>query len=157
MSPTQAGERLLQTVAPRFAEIEGELAALTELREKLAGTVRISSTEHAPYTIIWPKLARVLPEYPDIKIEIMIEQALTDIVAARYDAGVRLGGQVAKDMIAVRIGPDTRVAVVGSPSYFEKRPRPEKPQACSPTTVSACGSQRLVACIHGSSIKESVN
>lgn len=106
---------VIENVAPRLEEIEGELAALTEVREKRAGTVRITTTEHAAYTIIWPKLKKVLPQYPDIKVEIIIEQALTDIVAARYDAGVRLGGQVAKDMIALRIGPDARMAVVGAP------------------------------------------
>jgi DNA-binding transcriptional LysR family regulator len=128
VSPTEAGERLFQTVGPRFEEIEAELAALSELREKPAGTIRITTTEHAAYTILWPKLAKVLPEYPDIKVEIIIEQGLTDIVAGRYDAGVRLGEQVAKDMIAVRIGPDARMAVVGAPSYFERRPRPKTPQ-----------------------------
>jgi DNA-binding transcriptional LysR family regulator len=97
VSPTEAGARLLQSVGPRFEEIEAQLAALSELREKPAGTIRITSTEHAAYTILWPKLAKVLPEYPDIKLEIIIEQGLTDIVAERYDAGVRLGEQVAKD------------------------------------------------------------
>src|SRR5713226_7413087 len=128
VSPTDAGERLLQTVGPRFEEIEAELAALTELREKPAGTIRITTTEYAADTILWPKLVKVLPEYPEIKVEIIIEQGLTDIVAERYDAGVRLGEQVAKDMIAVRIGPDTRMAVVGAPSYFARRPKPRKPQ-----------------------------
>lgn len=128
VSPTNVGERLLQTVGPRFEEIEGELAALTELREKPAGTIRITTTEYAADTILWPKLAKVLPEYPDIKVEIIIEQGLTDIVAERYDAGVRLGEQVAKDMIAVRVGPDMRMAVIGAPSYFAKRSPPRKPQ-----------------------------
>ncbi len=128
VSPTEAGERLLQTAGPRFEEIEAELAALGALREKPAGTIRITTTEHAANSILWPKLAQVLPEYPEIKVEIIVEQGLTDIVAARYDAGVRLGEQVAKDMIAVRIGPDTRMAVVGAPSYFERRPRPTRPQ-----------------------------
>jgi DNA-binding transcriptional LysR family regulator len=128
VSPTEAGERLLQTLGPRFAEIEAELAALTELREKPAGTIRITATEYAADTILWPKLAKVLPEYPDIKVEIIIEQGLTDIVAERYDAGVRLGEQVAKDMIAVRVGPDMRMAVVGAPSYFAKRSPLRKPQ-----------------------------
>jgi DNA-binding transcriptional LysR family regulator len=128
VSPTEAGARLLQSVGPRFEEIEAQLAALSELREKPAGTIRFTSTEHAAYTILWPKLAKVLPEYPDIKLEIIIEQGLTDIVAERYDAGVRLGEQVAKDMIAVRIGPDTRMAVVGAPSYFERRLPPRRPQ-----------------------------
>jgi DNA-binding transcriptional LysR family regulator len=128
VSPTDAGERLLQTVGPRFEEIEAENAALTELREKPAGTIRITTTEYAADTILWPKLAKVLPEYPDIKVEIIIEQGLTDIVAERYDAGVRLGEQVAKDMIAVRVGPDMRMAVVGAPSYFAKRSPPRRPQ-----------------------------
>jgi DNA-binding transcriptional LysR family regulator len=128
VSPTEAGERLLQNLGPRFAEIEAELAALTELREKPAGTIRITATEYAADTILWPKLAKVLPEYPDIKVEIIIEQGLTDIVAERYDAGVRLGEQVAKDMIAVRVGPDMRMAVVGAPSYFAKWSPPRRPQ-----------------------------
>ncbi len=128
VSPTQAGERLLQTVGPRFEEIETELAALTELREKPAGTIRITTTEYAADTLLWPRLAKILREYPDIKIEIIVEQGLVDIVAERYDAGVRLGEQVAKDMIAVRIGPDERMAVVGAPSYFAKRSPPKKPQ-----------------------------
>jgi DNA-binding transcriptional LysR family regulator len=109
-------------------EIEAELAALTELREKPAGTIRITTTEYAADTILWPKLAKVLPKYPDIKVEIIIEQGLTDIAAEGYDAGVRLGEQVAKDMIAVRIGPDMRMAVVGAPSYFAKQSPPRKPQ-----------------------------
>jgi len=128
VSPTEARERLLQTIGPRFDEIETELTALSELREKPAGTIRITTTEHAAHTLLWPKLAKVLPEYPDIKVEIIIEQGLTDIVAERYDAGVRLGEQIAKDMIAVRIGPDARMAVVGAPSYFVKRSPPKKPQ-----------------------------
>jgi len=128
VSPTEAGERLLQTVGPRFEEIETELAALTELREKPASTIRITTTEYAADALLWPKLAKVLRAYPDIKVEIIIEQGLIDIVAERYDAGVRLGEQVAKDMIAVRIGPDTRMAVVGAPSYFAKRSPPKKPQ-----------------------------
>jgi DNA-binding transcriptional LysR family regulator len=128
VSPTEAGERLLQTVGPRFEEIEAELAALSELREKPAGTIRFTATEYAADAILWPKLAKVLPKYPDIKVEIIIEQGLTDIVAERYDAGVRLGEQVAKDMIAMRLGPDMRMAVVGAPSYFAKRSPPRKPQ-----------------------------
>jgi DNA-binding transcriptional LysR family regulator len=128
VSPTEAGERLLETVGPRFEEIEAELGALGELREKPAGTIRITATDHAASTILWPKLAKVLPQYPDLKLEITVEQSLTDIVAGRYDAGVRLGEQVAKDMIAVRIGPDERMAVVGAPSYFERRALPKRPQ-----------------------------
>ena len=128
VSPTEAGERLLRTVGPRFEEIEAELAALSELRDKPAGTIRITAGEHAAEAILWPALAKLLPDYPDIKVEIVIDYGLTDIVAERYDAGVRLGEQVAKDMIAVRIGPDMRMAVVGAPSYFARRPRPKTPQ-----------------------------
>ena len=128
VSPTQAGERLLQTVGHRFEEIEAELEALSELRDKPAGTIRITATDYAADTILFPKLAKFLPEYPDIKVEIIIDYGLTDIVAQRYDAGVRAGEQVAKDMIAVRIGPDIRMAVVGAPSYFAKRSPSKKPQ-----------------------------
>jgi DNA-binding transcriptional LysR family regulator len=128
VSPTEAGERLLRTAGPRFEEIEAELAALSELREKPAGTIRITAHDHAANVILWPKLAKLLSEYPDIKVEVMIDYGLTDIVAQRYDAGVRLGEQVAKDMIAVRIGPDIRMSVVGAPSYFAKRSSPKTPQ-----------------------------
>jgi DNA-binding transcriptional LysR family regulator len=128
VAPTEAGERLLHTLTPRFEEIDAELAALSELREKPAGTIRITATEYAADTLLWPKLIKFLRQYPDIKIEISIDNALTDIVAGQFDAGVRAGEQVAKDMIAVRIGPDMRMAVVGTPSYFRKRSEPKKPQ-----------------------------
>ncbi len=128
VSPTEAGERLLHTIGPRFEEIEAELAAIRELREKPAGTIRITATENAADAILLPKLAKLLPEYPDIKVEIIIDYGLADIVAQRYDAGVRWGEQVAKGMIAVRIGPDMRMAVVGARSYFKTRPEPKKPQ-----------------------------
>ena len=128
VAPTEAGERLLRTVGPRLDEIDAELAGLTELREKPAGTIRITSGEHAANAILWPFLLKFLPKYPDIKIELIIDYGLTDIVTERYDAGVRLGEQVAKDMVAVRIGPDMRMAVVGSPAYFEQRSRPKTPQ-----------------------------
>jgi DNA-binding transcriptional LysR family regulator len=128
VSPTPAGERLLHTVGPRFEEIEAELEVLSELREKPAGTIRITTHEHAADTILRPALMKFLPQYPDVKVEITIDYGLTDIVAQRYDAGVRSGEQVAKDMIAVRIGPDMRMAVVGAPSYFAKRSPPKKPQ-----------------------------
>lgn len=127
VSLTEAGERLVRTVVPRFEEIEVELAALSELREKPAGTVRITAGDHAIKSIIWPKLRRFLPSYPDIKVEIVIDYGLTDIVAERFDAGVRLGEQLAKDMIAVRIGPDIRFTVVGAKSYFAKRAIPRTP------------------------------
>jgi DNA-binding transcriptional LysR family regulator len=128
VSPTEAGERLLLTVGHRFEEIEAELEALSELRDKPAGTIRITATDHSANAVLWPRLAKFLPKYPDIKVEINVEYGFTDIVAQRYDAGVRSGEQVAKDMIAVRIGPDMRMAVVGSPSYFAKRSPPRKPQ-----------------------------
>src|SRR5713226_8015939 len=128
VSPTEAGERLLRNVGPRLEEIETELEALGELREKPAGTIRITTLEFAADSILVPKLAKLLRAYPDIKVEIVIDYGLTDIVAQRYDAGVRNGEQVAKDMIAVRIGPDARMAVVGAPSYFKKLPMPKRPQ-----------------------------
>lgn len=128
VAPTEAGVRLLETIAPRFEEIEAELAALGELRGKPAGTVRITAGEHSAISILQPALRTFLPDHPDIKVEIIVDYGLTDIVAAGYDAGVRLGEQVAKDMIAVRIGPDMRMAVVGSPSYFERYGTPRKPQ-----------------------------
>src|ERR1700704_5995011 len=128
VAPTQVGERLLQNIGPRFEEIEAELAAIRELREKPAGTIRITAMEYAADAILLPKLATLLREYPDIRVEVIIDYGLTDIVAQRYDAGVRSGEQVASDMIAVRIGPDMRMAIVGAPSYFEKRSLPKKPQ-----------------------------
>jgi DNA-binding transcriptional LysR family regulator len=128
VAPTAAGERLLATVAPRFEEIEAELDALGALREKPAGTIRITATEHVADAFLLPKLAKLLPAYPDIKVEIIVDYGLTDIVAQRYDAGVRGGEQVAKDMIAVRIGPDMRMAVVGAPGYFATCAAPKTPQ-----------------------------
>ena len=128
VSPTEAGQRLLNTIGPRFEEIETELAALSAFRDKPAGTLRITAGEHSAETILGPALERLLPDYPDIRAEVIIDYGLTDIVAERYDAGVRLGEQVAKDMIAVRIGPDMRMAVVGAPSYFATRKRPKVPQ-----------------------------
>ncbi|RFB93401.1 LysR family transcriptional regulator [Rhizobium leguminosarum bv. trifolii] len=128
VSPTEAGERLLLTIGPRIDEIETELAALSAFREKPAGTVRINAGEHAADAVLWPALEKLLPDYPDINVEIIVDYGLTDIVAERYDAGVRLGEQVAKDMIAVRIGPDMRMAVVGAPDYFHTRPKPLTPQ-----------------------------
>jgi DNA-binding transcriptional LysR family regulator len=128
VAPTEAGERLLNSLGPRFEEIDAELAALSELRERPAGTIRITATEYAVDTLLWPKLAKFLARYRDIKVEVISESALTDIVTQRFDAGVRIGEQVAKDMIAVRIGPDLRMAVVGAPSYFKRQAEPKKPQ-----------------------------
>jgi DNA-binding transcriptional LysR family regulator len=128
VAPTEAGERLLHSLGPRFEEIDAELAALSELRERPAGTIRITATEYAVDTLLWPKLAKFLARYRDIKVEVISESALTDIVTQRFDAGVRIGEQVAKNMIAVRIGPDLRMAVVGAPSYFRRQAEPKKPQ-----------------------------
>jgi DNA-binding transcriptional LysR family regulator len=127
VAPTAAGERLLQAIAPRFEEIESELAAIVETRDKPAGTIRITTTDYAADTLLWPRLSKVLPDYPDIKVELVVDYGLSDIVADRYDIGVRWGDQVAKDMIAVRIGPDARLAIVGSPAYLEKHPAPRQP------------------------------
>ncbi|MGH8125820.1 MAG: LysR family transcriptional regulator [Rhodanobacteraceae bacterium] len=140
VSPTEAGERLLQSVAPRLEEIETELAALNTLRDKPGGTIRITAADYAVDTILLPKLAKFLPRYPDITVEISIDDRLVDIVAERFDAGIRHGELVAKDMVAVRIGADLRMAVVGTPAYLAKRPAPRKPQDL---THHACINLRL--------------
>lgn len=127
VSPTEAGERLLNTLAPRLDEIEAELEALGRFKARPSGTVRINTSEHAAQSILWPSLAKLLPDYPDIKVELFVESGLVDIVAERFDAGVRLGEQVAKDMIAVRIGPDLRMAAVAAPAYLERRDPPLTP------------------------------
>jgi len=118
VAPTEAGERLLDRAGPLLEGIQAELAALGELRSKPAGTVRITALDHAAETILWPAVRRLLPDYPDIVVEISVDNALTDIVSARFDAGIRLGEQVARDMIAVPIGPPLRMACVGAPAYF---------------------------------------
>ncbi|WOB28481.1 MULTISPECIES: LysR family transcriptional regulator [Xanthomonas] len=128
VAPTEAGERLIQTVAPRFTEIEDALSALSEMRDTPAGNVRITATDYAARAILWPKLSKLLQQYPDINVEMVIDNGLTDIVADRYDLGVRLGDQVEKDMIAARIAPDMRMALVASPSYLARRPLPKTPQ-----------------------------
>jgi DNA-binding transcriptional LysR family regulator len=127
VSPTQAGERLLRTVAPRLDELEAELATLSDFQKRPAGTIRITAGDHPVRSILWPKLAQLLARYPEVNVEIAVDNRNVDIVEERYDAGVRLGEQVAKDMIAVRIGPDVRFAVVGAPPYFADRPRPTTP------------------------------
>ncbi|AZD85614.1 Transcriptional regulator, LysR family [Pseudomonas chlororaphis subsp. aureofaciens] len=127
VSPTEAGEHLLQVVSPRFEEINDELALLSKFRDKPAGKLRITAGEHSAITVLQPALEKLLPEHPDLNIEIIVDYGLTDIVAQGFDAGVRLGEQVAKDMIAVRIGPDMRMAVVGSPAYFARYPKPKVP------------------------------
>lgn len=128
VSPTDAGERLLRTAGPRFEEIQAELSALSEMRDKPAGTIRITAGEHAAISVLAPALDRFLPANPDVNVEITVDYGLTDVVSERYDAGVRLGEQLAKDMIAVKIRPEMRMAVVGSPSYFRQHPWPEAPQ-----------------------------
>ena len=128
VTPTEAGERLLATVGPRVDEIAQELAALSALRDSPAGTIRLTSSEYAARHVVWPAIARFLPAYPDVRVELIIDQGLTDIVAQRFDAGVRLGEHLAKDMIAVPIGPDLRMAVVAAPAYFAQHPRPLTPQ-----------------------------
>jgi DNA-binding transcriptional LysR family regulator len=127
VAPTEAGEQLLETLRPAFDEIEARINALTELRQKPAGTIRLTSSRQAAVTIVMPAVSRLMIEYPDIKVEISVDQRLTDIVTERYDAGVRLGEQVEKDMVAVRIGPDLRMAVVGSPEYFSRHAKPKTP------------------------------
>ena len=128
VAPTEAGERLIRNVGPRLDEIAAELAALSDLRDKPAGTIRITAGEHAAESVLWPALARLLPDYPDIHAEVVIDYGLTDIVAERFDAGIRLGEQVAQDMIAVRIGPDMRMRVAGTAGYFAANGRPRTPQ-----------------------------
>lgn len=128
VSLTEAGQRLFTAVSPRLAEIEEEIDALSQWRDKPSGTIRLTATEYAIETILWPKLVNFLPQYPDIRVELMVDYAMTNIVEQRYDAGVRIGEQLAQDMIAVRIGPDMRMAVVATPSYLKKYPPPKKPQ-----------------------------
>ena len=140
VAPTEAGDRLLRIAAPRLDDIAAEMAALNELRDKPSGTIRITAHDHALRSVLWPALQKLLPDYPDVKVEIVIDYGLTDIVAERYDAGVRTGEMVAKDMVAVRIGPDMRSAVVGAPSYFASRARPKTPQDL---TAHACINLRL--------------
>jgi DNA-binding transcriptional LysR family regulator len=128
VSTTEAGDRLLQTVAPRIEEIEAELDAVIELRDKPSGTVRITATDYSIQTVLLPRLSGLLNEYPEIKIELVTDYGLSDIVAERYDIGVRLGDQLARGMIAVRIAPDVRFAIVGAPAYLARRPAPKTPQ-----------------------------
>ncbi len=128
VAPTDAGERLLASVGPRLEGIEADLASLSELRDKPAANIRLTASEHAADSILLPKLTRLMPDYPDIKVEISTDYRMVDIVEQRFDAGVRLGEHIAKDMIAVRIGPDVRMAVVGAPAYFARHALPKRPQ-----------------------------
>jgi DNA-binding transcriptional LysR family regulator len=140
VAPTEGGERLLQSLGRAFDQIEDGLAARGELREEPAGTIRITAGEHPADTLLLSALKRLLPDYPDIKVEIEVDNTLLDLAAGRYDAGVRLGEQVAKDMVAVRIGPDIRMAVVGAPSYFARNPQPMTPRDL---TAHSCINLRL--------------
>lgn len=128
VSTTEAGDRLLKTLRPAFEDISAELTALSELRDKPAGTVRITTFKHAATSVLLPILPDFLDAYPDIRLEITIDEGLTDIIESRYDAGIRFGEKVAKDMVAVRVSPDVRAAVVGSPTYFTDHPVPNTPQ-----------------------------
>ena len=128
VSPTEAGERLLHSIGPHFEKIDAEIAALNEFKEKPVGNLRISATEHVAAYVIFQQLNQFLHQYPDIRVEVTIDYSMIDIVEQKYDAGVRTGEQIAKDMIAVRIGPDTRMAVVATAAYFEKNPPPKVPQ-----------------------------
>ncbi|MCK1616411.1 LysR family transcriptional regulator [Bradyrhizobium sp. 159] len=128
VTPTQAGERLFSSVGPKFTAMDADLAELSKLREKPAGTIRLTATEYAAAEILLPALGHFLPKYPEVHVEVIIDYGLTNIVAQQVDAGIRPGELVAKDMIAVRISPDLRMAVVGSPSYFAARKRPKTPQ-----------------------------
>lgn len=128
VSVTEAGERLLQTVEPRLKAIESELIAVAEFGNTPAGNIRITATDHAIDTLLWPKLAQILPKYPQISVELVIDYGLTDIVAENFDFGVRLGDGLTKETEAVRIAPDMRLVVVGAPSYLESRSMPARPQ-----------------------------
>jgi len=127
LSPTEAGERLLAALRPAMEDIAAGLASATALREKPSGTIRLTSSEHAAHTILWPALERLLPQYPDIKVEVSVDSGFADIVAERFDAGIRLGESIAKDMIAVRIGPDLCMAAVASPAYLARMGTPLTP------------------------------
>ncbi|MGX5721709.1 LysR family transcriptional regulator [Shinella zoogloeoides] len=128
VSTTEAGERLKQSLGPRISEIEADIEALMAYRDKPAGTVKITLSNHAMESVVWPKLAPILGEYPDIKLELSVDNSFRDIVQDGFDAGVRLGESLEKDMIAVRIGPDWRLVAVGSPGYFTAHPVPATPQ-----------------------------
>ncbi|MFH7826014.1 LysR family transcriptional regulator [Kluyvera chengduensis] len=127
VSPTEAGERLYQRLSPHLQEIAQEIDALRDSRERPAGNIRLTAGEHSMNTVIWPRIKPFMQQYPDINIEVTVDNGLTDIVDERFDAGIRLGEQVARDMIAVRIGPDMRMAVVGSPDYLARHGVPQTP------------------------------
>jgi DNA-binding transcriptional LysR family regulator len=128
VAPTEAGERLMRAIGPHLESVADALAAVSRLRQTPAGAVRISASEHAANTVLYPAVARLARDYPDIAIEVCVDNAFADIVAQRFDAGVRLGEQVEKDMVAVRVAPDMRMAIVGAPAYFERFPPPQSPR-----------------------------
>ncbi|RBP84992.1 LysR family transcriptional regulator [Rhodobacter sp. 140A] len=140
VAPTEAGERLLSTISPKFDEIELAIADLRSMRDRPAGTIRLTAGEHPAVSILQPALARFLPDFPDIKVELIVDYGLADIVAQGFDAGVRLGEQLEKDMVAVRIGPEMRMAVVASPAYFSHHPMP---QSAEDLTSHNCINSRL--------------
>lgn len=140
VSPTEAGERLIQMAMPRLGEIEAELNSLAELRDLPSGTIRITTTEHAADTVLWPRLGPFMRLYPDIRVEVTIDYGLSDIVAERFEMGIRLGDEVERDMIAVRIGPDVRFCAVASPAYLASNPAPTTPQEL---TLHNCINLRL--------------
>jgi DNA-binding transcriptional LysR family regulator len=140
VAPTEAGERLLRTLGPAFDEIEAALGSLAALRDRPSGTIRLTAAEHAADAVLWPALERLLPAYPDITVEVQVDNTLVDLVSGRFDAGIRMGELLDQDMVAVRIGPDLRMAVVGAPAYFARRPPPRTPQDL---TAHACINLRL--------------
>lgn len=127
VAPTDAGERLIATLGPMLHDLDAAIASLGELRDRPSGTIRLTTVEHAAKTIVVPAMKRLLPANPDVTVEVTIDYGLADVVADRFDAGIRLGGEIAKDMIAVRIGPDIAMAIVGSPHYFRTRNAPASP------------------------------
>lgn len=127
VAPTEAGERLINNISPRFDDIEQELISLTDMRERVAGNIRLTLGEHALHYALWPALQPWLQQYPDVHVELSIDNSLADIVSGRFDAGIRLGEQVARDMVAVRVGPDWRMVVVGSPEYVARQGTPQTP------------------------------
>jgi DNA-binding transcriptional LysR family regulator len=128
VAPTEAGEKLITTVGPHLDGIEAGIAALSQLRDRPAGTIRLTSVDHAAETILWPALGKFLAEYPDVQVDLIVDNTLRDIVSERFDAGIRMGERVARDMIAVQIGPEIRMAAVATPTYFAKQRKPETPQ-----------------------------
>jgi transcriptional regulator, LysR family len=153
VAPTEAGEQLIQNIAPLMSDIEKALVALTEHQTRTSGNIRITAGEHALHSTLWPLIKPYLQQYPDVNIELSVDNTLTDIVSGRFDAGVRLGEQVEKDMVAVRIGPDWRMLVVATPSILNITVFLKRRMSYSITTVSICAYQHWVDCITGSSPK----